>query len=155
MEEFALGHEYGHAVLGHNDQLRKLETDLGGKTVSYFERSREQEFEADAWAQDLLCGAFCELRPSAEFDPPADILLAAPAIFLPLCQSDRASAPGATREIAVAVGCSRVREVFECGSDVVRHTSDECGSVRGHRGIREKVFQLESATIHLHGEKRA
>lgn len=62
IDEFVLAHEFGHAVLGHNETLRDLETSLGGRTVQFYVRSREQELEADAWAQDLLSGTMG--RPS-------------------------------------------------------------------------------------------
>jgi hypothetical protein len=81
IEEFVLAHEFGHAVLGHNTSLRDLEISLGGQTVQYYERSRTQELDADAWAQDLLAGAFSQTRRDDQADAPPDIVMAAPSVF--------------------------------------------------------------------------
>jgi Flp pilus assembly protein TadD len=92
MAAFVLCHEYGHAVLNHADELRAIG---GGSSFSLLERSRAMEYEADAWGQDALIGAFTggrrfeeslgildDLLPSNSALLKQDISLAAPCIAL-------------------------------------------------------------------------
>jgi hypothetical protein len=64
--------------LGHNEEQRKAKHRFGKKDSRYYARSQENEFEADIWAQDVLCGEYNKKHPTI-FPP---LLEACPLIFM-------------------------------------------------------------------------
>lgn len=60
MQEFALAHEYGHAVAGHLDANRTILARMPVDDLQVYEKRREQEFEADRLGMTIMLARLLE-----------------------------------------------------------------------------------------------